>query len=75
VHAGLELAYTGGQPSVVLKGISVMGIPIPNAWLGNLKNVDLVQQYGGDPGFWRTVADGIDQVRVDDGRLFIRLRE
>jgi len=75
VHAGLELAYAGGQPSVVLKGISVMGIPIPNAWIGNLKNVDLVQQYGGDAGFWKTFADGVDQIRVDDGRLFIRLRE
>lgn len=75
VHAGLELAYAAGRPSVVLKGISVMGIPVPNAWLGNMKNVDLVQQYGGDSGFWRTFADGVDKIQVDDGQLLIRLRE
>ena len=75
VHAGLELAYADGQPSVVLKGISVMGIPIPNAWLGNLKNVDLVQQFNSDSGFWRVFADGVGQIRVSDGQLWIKLQE
>jgi plasmid maintenance system antidote protein VapI len=75
VNAGVELAYTAGRPIVVLRGISVMGVPVPNAWLGNLKNVDLVQQFGSDAGFWKAFADGVELIRVEDGELLIKLRE
>ena len=33
VNAGAELAYENSRPIVVLKGVSVWGVPIPNAWL------------------------------------------
>ncbi len=75
VHAGLELAYRNGRPVVVLKGVSVMGVPLPNAWLGNLKNIDLVQTFGDDGGFWSAFAAGIDHIRVQQGRLSITLKE
>lgn len=75
VHAGLELSYTQGRPVVILKGVSVMGVPIPNAWLGNLKNVDLVTEFGGNPGFWRAFAEGVSLIRVEEGELKIQLRE
>lgn len=75
VNAGLELAYRDAGPVVVLKGVSVMGVPIPNAWLGNLKNVDLVREFGGSGGFWRAFADGVEFIRVSDGELQIKLKE
>lgn len=75
VSAGVELAFRNGRPVVVLKGISVMGVPIPNAWLGNLKNIDLVREFGGDPGFWKSFSDGIDYIQVEDGRLLVKLKE
>lgn len=75
VNAGLELAYAQGNPIVVMRGISVMGVPIPNAWLGNLRNVDLVQQYGDEDGFWKIFADGVDEIRIEDGQLTVQLRE
>jgi len=75
VNAGMELAFASGRPVVVLKGVSVMGVPVPNAWLGNLKNVDLVSEFGGDAGFWKSFADGINEISVEDGELFIRLNE
>jgi hypothetical protein len=75
VNAGVGLAYTGKRPVVRLKGISVMGVPIPNAWLGNLKNVDLVEQYGTDTGFWQAFAAGVAQLAVEEGRLKIKLRK
>lgn len=74
VKAGLELAFTDGKPRVVLRGISVMGVPIPNAWLGGIKNVDLVQEFG-DAGFWRAFADGVEDIRVEEGSLKISLKE
>lgn len=75
VNAGVELAYENGRPIVVLKGVSLMGVPIPNAWLGNLKNVDLVREFGANQGFWKSFADGVESIRVEDGRLRIELKE
>lgn len=75
VTAGVELAYAEGRPVVVLKGVSVWGTPIPNAWLGNLKNVDLIREFGGQEGFWKSFAAGVDHIRVEEGRLQIRLKE
>jgi len=75
VSAGLELDYRDSRPVVILRGVSVMGVPIPNAWLGGLKNVDLVREFGGDPGFWRSFAAGIETLEILDGELRVMLRE
>ena len=75
VSAGLELVYAEGRPVVRLKGVSVWGVPLPNAWLGNLKNVDLVKEFGGSGGFWEAFAAGIDSIRIEDGKLHLRLKE
>ncbi len=74
-NAGAELAYANGRPIVILKGVSVWGVPIPNAWLGNLKNVDLVKEFGGDEGFWKSFSDGVENIRVSEGKLIIKLKE
>jgi len=74
VRAGVETAYRNGKPIVILKGVSIMGVPIPNAWLGNMKNIDLVQEFG-NAGFWKAFADGVDNIEVEDGRLRVVLKE
>jgi len=75
VTAGLELDYRDQSPVVILRGVSVMGVPIPNAWLGNLKNVDLVREFGGRAGFWKRFAAGVDTIAIKDGKLLIELKE
>jgi len=75
VNAGLELAFAHERPVVVLKGVSVMGVPVPSAWLGGLKNVDLVERFGGNKGFWRAFAAGVAALEVRDGELRVRLKE
>lgn len=75
LNAGLELAYENARPIVVLRGVSVWGVPIPSAWLGGLKNVDLVQEFGGGQGFWRAFADGVESIEVQEGELHIVLKE
>jgi hypothetical protein len=75
VNAGMELSYAEGRPIVVLKGVSIWGTPIPNAWLGNLKNVDLVREFGAEEGFWKSFADGVDHIKIEEGNLAIRLKE
>lgn len=75
VSAGVEMAFQDNRPVIVLKGVSLMGVPVPNAWLGNLKNVDLVREFGGNEGFWKAFADGVELIEVTDGKLHVRLKE
>lgn len=75
VTAGVELTYAGGKPVVALKGVSVWGVPLPNAWLGNLKNVDLVKEFGAREGFWNAFAAGIDGIKIEEGHLRVKLKE
>ncbi|MBU4318985.1 MAG: arginine N-succinyltransferase [Proteobacteria bacterium] len=74
VAAGVELAYTDGRPVVKLRGVSLWGVPLPNAWLGNMKNVDLIREYGNDKGFWHGFAEGVDSIKVEEGSLKIKLK-
>ncbi len=75
IDAGLEMSFSSGQPSFMLRGVSVMGVPVPDAWLGNLRNVDLVEQFGGDRGFWQGLAAGIESLQVSNGELVLELKE
>ena len=75
VTAGVELAYANSKPIVILKGVSLWGVPVPNAWLGNVKNVDLVQEFGSDEGFWKAFADGVELIEVREGELSVILKE
>jgi hypothetical protein len=75
VTTGLELRYAEGKPVIILKGVSLWGVPVPNAWLGGIKNIDLVSEFGGETGFWKTVAAGVDEVLVTEGRITVRLKE
>ncbi len=75
INAGAELAFRQERPIIKLKGISVMGVPIPNAWLGGIKNVDLVSEFGADEGFWKSFSDGVDSINVVEGSLKISLKE
>lgn len=74
VKAGAELAYKEGRPVVKLKGVSLMGVPMPNSWLGGLKNIDLVKEYGADEGFWKAFSDGVESIGVEEGSLQIQLK-
>lgn len=75
VRAGLELALRDGRPVIKLRGVSLMGIPLPNVWLGGIKNIDLIGEYGGEEGFWKGFADGVDSLEVKEGKVYIKLRE
>lgn len=74
-NAGIGMAYQDDKPYIALKGISIMGVPIPNAWLGGIKNVDLVNEFGIDPGFWKSFSEGVENIQVTDGKIFIKLKE
>jgi len=74
VTAGLELHYKNKKPVVIIKGISVWGVPIPSAYLGDIKNVDLVNEFG-ESGFWKSFSDGLNDLSVQDGVIKINLNK
>ena len=74
-RSGISFTDNKGNPVVILKGITIMGIPLPNAWLGGMKNIDLVEKYGTEKGFWKTFSDGIEDIKVEEGLLKIKLKE
>ncbi len=75
VTAGIQVRYANQKPVIALRGISIWGVPIPNAWLGGFKNIDLVHEFGMQPGFWKTFSAGVEDIRVTEGRLTIKLRK
>jgi hypothetical protein len=74
VTAGMELRYNNQRPVAILRGVSIWGVPIPNAWLGGIKNIDLFQEFGMDQGFWYTIAAGVEDIHIEDGKLTIQLK-
>ncbi len=75
VSAGLRVAYSQGRPSIIIQGVSLMGIPVPSAWLGGLKGRDLVQYQGQGGELWQAFGRGIADLQVEDGRLKVELAE
>ena len=75
VKAGMVFTYAKGKPVVIFKGITIMGVPMPNAWLGGIKNIDLVKEFGADKGFWKTFSDGVEDIKIKEGHLRIKLKE
>lgn len=75
VTAGMELAFKNSRPVVILKGVSLMGMPIPNAWLGGFKNIDLIKEFGQNEGFWKAFSEGVEEMHAEEGRFMIKLKE
>jgi hypothetical protein len=75
LNMGIILSYENDALVVALKGISMGGIPIPNAWLAYTKNKNLVEEFGGQGGFWDLFSEGVKDLKVRDGHLLISLKE
>jgi hypothetical protein len=75
VTAGVEMRFANQRPVMILKGVSLWGVPLPNAWLGFNKNIDLVKEYGDEEGFWKGFAEGVEDIEVKEGKLRIKLKE
>lgn len=75
LNMGLILNYENDKLVVALKGISMGGIPIPNAWLGYMKNKNLVEEFGGEGGFWDLFSEGVKDIKLREGQLLISLKE
>ncbi len=64
-----------GGVAIIVKDVTVGGVPLPNQWLGGLKGTNLVDQYHGEHPFLGAIAAGIEEIDVRRGELRIRLKE
>lgn len=60
-----------GRPSLVLDDFTVWGASLPNDWLAGMKGKDLLSEIFGTSSGVR----GIEELRIEKGRLVIRLAE
>lgn len=74
-HMGLIMSYEEDRPVMALKGVSLGGIPVPNAWLGYMKNKNLVDEFGSEDGFWQIFSEGVEDIKVREGHIQITLKE
>jgi len=59
------------RPSLVLDDLTIWGASLPNDWLGGMKGKDLLAEIFGDGG----TLSGIEEIRIESGRLVIKLSE
>lgn len=70
-RARFIVSQTPGHAGLVLDDLTVWGISLPNEWLGGLKGRDLLGEMLGGGG----KISGVEEFRVESGRIVIRLAE
>ena len=75
VSTGLHVDYQQGRPVVTVEGVSIMGVPVPGAWMGGIKGRDLVSFYAKDGGFWEAFSQGVRDLKVEQGQLRVELAD
>lgn len=64
-----------GKLALIVRDVTVCGLPMPNAWLGNIKNQNLIEQFGSENEILKIFADGIEHIEIVDGQMRVRLAE
>lgn len=64
-----------GQASFILDDVTVWGISLPNDWLAGLKGRDLLGEILGTGKARTSKVAGVEEFKVEPGRLIIRLAE
>jgi hypothetical protein len=71
-RARFLVGHQPGSARLVLDDLTIWGISLPNDWLGGLKGHNLLEEALGAPS--GGIA-GVEEFRVESGRLIIRLAE
>lgn len=74
-RVGAKLDETTRKLFLALQDVTINGIPIPNAWLGEIKNKNLFDAASdAEPsGFLKNLSDGIEDIELRGDHLLIRL--
>ncbi|WP_447969053.1 arginine N-succinyltransferase [Nitrospira sp. M1] len=75
LHVGVVLKYVDNRPVVAIRGMSLGGVPLPQSWWGDIKNINLVEKFGADGGFWDHFAKGVEHISIQEGQFRVKLKE
>jgi len=75
LHLGVVLKYVDSRPVVAIRGMSLGGVPLPQSWWGDIKNINLVEKFWTEGGFWDQFAKGVEQVSIREGEFRVKLKE
>ena len=73
-RARFKLADESTTPAIILDDLTVWGISLPNAWLADLKGKNLLSNLGIESQGKR-LENGIEEIKVENGQITIRLAE
>lgn len=74
LKAGLTVDFDKTPPEISLRGVSLGGISLPNKWLGDLKNQNLIREVESGDGLSEFLA-GVETMKVSEGKITVRLKE
>ncbi len=72
--ARFKLTDPENKPAIILDDLTVWGISLPNAWLADIKGQNLISNLGIDFSE-NKIAQGIEDISVNHGRITIRLAD
>jgi arginine N-succinyltransferase len=64
-----------GGLAIIVDDVTVNGVPVPNAWLGDIKGRNLMENYENKDPFLRALGRGIEEIEARNGELRIILAE
>jgi ABC-type antimicrobial peptide transport system permease subunit len=73
--AGIEIKTINNEISIVLKGVSLWGVPLPNSLLGDMKNLDLIAEYAPEPGIAHMLKETFKEIVVSKDVIELILHE
>ena len=73
--AALDVKIDGENVLISLTSLKVGGIPVPNAWIHDMRDKNMAEQLFGGPEGVKRFARGIESFRIESGVMAIKLRE
>ncbi|MES2995508.1 MAG: hypothetical protein V4733_01730 [Verrucomicrobiota bacterium] len=71
-RAKLIVGSDPAKPELILDDVTVWGISLPNEWLGQMKGKNLLGEALGDGS---QGIPGIEELRIEKGKLIVRLKD
>ena len=70
LRLSLNALLVDDQLELTVRDVSLAGFPLPNAWIGGIKNVDLVAKYA-HTRLMRAFVAGLEEFRIEGDAIYL----
>ncbi len=74
-RARILVGEKDGHPTLILDDVTVWGVSLPNDWLAGMKGQDFFGEIVGGGRGTVSVLPGVEDLKIESGRLIIYLKE